>query len=248
MGKKIDGFVCTAAIAAGFYLYYHRSIESRVAALILAILSCIVAEKIYRRAAGMMQRTSWLQKRRIRKSADGALMHLACIAEEEALEKLSRLLNKSYGADFPIHLIQAHPSMTLSQQSVFDAWRTHRGEERLVICATCRSDPGCSLLASSLRAPRVALADAALLGQLIAEHPEGMLPPEQARCRPKLRLRRAAMLIFNRRNAPRCLLFSASMLLMYLLSANIYYLASALLLLFIALASLRQANRPAKLF
>ena len=66
--------------------------------------------------------------------------------------------------------------------------------------------------------------------------------------RAKLQLRRAAHLLVNRKNAPRNLMLSASMLLLYLFSGSAVYLFCALALLMLALVSLRHAPRPSKLF
>ena len=81
---------------------------------------------------------------------------------------------------------------------------------------------------------------------MIAEYPEGMIPENVPKA--PLRLRHAANLLINRKNAPRNLLFSVSMLLMYALTKNILYLISALFLLAVAFLSLRRKLRPQKLF
>lgn len=103
-------------------------------------------------------------------------------------------------------------------------------------------------MASTLKEPKVAIIDASTLSQLIAEHPEGLYRPEEKHERRKLRMKHILAMIFNRKNAPRCLLFSVTMLLMYLLGGNKWYLGSAMLLFFTGMVSLRHINRPAKLF
>ena len=248
MGKKIDRFVLTLAAAGAFYFYYRNAFHSRMLAIALALLSCAVAVKLLSRLLALAGRAPWMQRRRIRKSAGSAVMRLACMPRAEALEQLEALLRESYGGAFAVELIQAHPSTNLSQDRLFETWRAHRDDERLAVCATCACDSACRMLASSLREPKLALIDAGMLAQLISEHPERVPVQDEAQRRPRLRLRRAAALLINRKNAPRCLLFSGAMLLMYLISANAGYLVSSMALLFLALASLRRANRPARLF
>ena len=157
------------------------------------------------------------------------------------------LLKKSYAGEYAVELVQAPPSGSLSQRELFEVWKTHRDAERLAVCATCECDSSCRMLAATLRQPRIALIDAQLLAQLAAAHPGVLELPGEAQ-RPHRQLGRSLHLLINRKNAPRCFLFSVSMLILYALSANPYYLISSMALLFLALASLHRAPRPAKLF
>jgi len=82
----------------------------------------------------------------------------------------------------------------------------------------------------------------------MAEYPQTCFTFESEQKRHKLRFNRILQFIFNRQNAPRCILFSFSMLVMYVFSGSIWYLISSLFLLFVALSSLKKSNRPIKLF
>ena len=253
MGKKIDTFVLTLAAASGFYLYFRGAFRSRIAALALALLCCFVLVKLIRRIAAILRKGRFMQKHRVRRCAGSAVMELACRDAREVREKLSDLLRVSFAGECPdaliVELIQLHPSCNRPQDRLFDAWRAHRGEERIAVCATCAADADCRILAASLRAPRVALIDSGNLTQLIAEHPEGFDCADAAPSRRlRFRLSRVSSLLLNRKNAPRGLLFTLAMVLMYVFSANIAYLIAAMLLLFLVLASLHRAPRPAKLF
>lgn len=248
MGKKIDRFVLTLAAGSAFYFWFEHAFRNHVAAIVLALICCAVTVKTAKYIFALISRSSHLQKKQIRRHAGSIITHLACMPEEEAKNNLIKLIGKSYPGDYSVEIVQLYPSMTLPQEDVFRLWRNHLGEEKLVICATCRCDPACRMLASAMREPRIALVDAEHLAQLIAEHPEGMVAPGKRYERSKLRLMHILDLLINRKNAPRCMIFSTAMLLIYLMSANIWYLASAMLLLFIVLASFRRAPRPAKLF
>ena len=253
MGKKIDAFVLTLAAACGFYLYFCGAFHNRAVALILALVSCFALSKLVRRILAVAARGRFMQKRRVRKSARGAVMQLACGDAEEVRESLSGLLRASYASEcpdpLPMELIQLHPSTKLPQDRLFDAWRKHLGQDRLAVCCTCPADSDCRILAASLRAPRVALVDSGYLARLIAEHPEGFTHADAAPARrARLRLRRVASMLINRRNAPQGLVFTLALLLMYALSANIIYLIASMVLLFLVLASFHRAPRPAKLF
>ena len=248
MGKKIDLFVLQVALAAAFYLYFRGAFESRILAILLSLLCCFVLIRLRRRLLALLKNCRWMRRRSMRRGANGAVMRLACLPEEEAMSALTALLNKCYDAVPDIALVQQHPSLRLSEERVFELWRARRGKEHLAICATCRADDSCRALAASLRLPCVALVDASTLEQLICEHPEGLVAPRYKAVRTKLRFHRAAQLLVNRRNAPRNLILAASMLVLYLFSGSAIYLFSALALLLLALISLRHAPRPSKLF
>ena len=252
MGKKIDAFVLTVAATGGLYLYFLGAVKNRVVALLLALLCCAALGKLLKRLAAALSGCRFARRRRVRRCAGGAVMRLACMEDAEARERLSNLLRASYGADCPLELIALHPSCRLPRERLFDAWRAHRGEDKLAVCATCPADADCRALAATLKSPRVALVDAGMLRQLIAERPEGFdcgeaaSAPRRAKLLP--RLRRAWALLVNRRNAPRGLLFAAAMFAMYALGGSLAYLIAAMALLFLALASLRRPARPARLF
>lgn len=248
MGKKIDRFVLTLACAGAFYLYYQRAFHSRPIAIGLALLSCLVCARLLNRVFALASKGRFWQRRRIRKCAGSALMHIACQPREAAIEAMERLLRSCYDGEYTVELIQAHPSASLSQNQIFETWKAHRDAQRLAICITCTVSPECRMLAASLNTPKVALIDAPLLTRLITEHPEGMALSEEKRACPRRSLRRIAALLVRRKNAPRSLLFSGAMLTMYVLSANIFYLIFAMLLLFLALVSLKTPARPARLF
>ena len=85
-----------------------------------------------------------------------------------------------------------------------------------------------------------------MLSQMISEFPEGMVAENVKKS--GMRMRHALNLLVNRKNAPKNLLFSLTMLLMYYLTKNILYLVSAIFLLLLAFLSLRRKLRPHKLF
>lgn len=248
MGKKIDRFVLTSVFAAGLYFYFQSAFQNHVLALILALFCCATVIKTLHHIQKWFENTTWKQKRNLRRRSRSALMKFVCMEETAALEHIRRLLMAGYGWSEAIHLELLHPSMQLSHESIFNTWRTHRNTERIVICTTAKCASDAKTFASSLKSPRVALVDGEILSQLIAEHPEECFFDEPGRKRHTLHLRQMLQLILNRRNAPRCLLFAFSMLIMYVFSANIYYLVASLLLLFVALISLHRVSRPAKLF
>lgn len=248
MGKKIDLFVLQVALAAAFYLYFRSAFQSRIVALMLALLCCFVLLRLSKKLLSLLKNCRWMRRRAVRRGAHGAVMRLACLPEDEAISIVSALLNRSYGAVPELALVQQHPSLRLSEERVFELWRAHRGSAQLAICATCRADDPCRALAASLRAPKLALVDASALEQLICEHPEGLVAPREKTVRARLQLRRAVHLLVNRKNAPRNMVLAASMLLLYLFIGNAVYLFCALALLLLALISLRHAPRPSKLF
>lgn len=248
MGKKIDTFIISILAAAAFYFFYQRAFTNRLISALLAFLSFIVLQKTLRMLNRACSRMGWLKRRRLCRNARGAMLSLAALPGEEALKKLEALVKACYGGVQEIVLFQSHPSLILPPQRVFEAWKQHRGRERLVICTTCTADAACRRLAAGLKQPRIAIIDAGQLSQMIAEHPNGFTFEKCPAAKLRFQLSHITGLIFNRRNAPRCILVSLAMLGLYLLSARTAYLAAAGALMFAALASFRRVQRPARLF
>lgn len=248
MGKKIDAFVLTVLTAICFYLYFWQAMGNHALAIGAALLCCLVAVKTIKRVYGRIFSSRSMKKRRFRKQAEGIIMGLACADRDATANKLETLLHGCFPEQFNMELIQTHPDEQLSKNTVFEAWKHRRGEEKLVICATCSCDPEVHMMASSLSQPRVAIVDSERLMQLLAEHPEGFQPVEAKGSTSALRRQRLLQRTMNRKNAPRCILFGFSSLVMYVFSGNLLYLISAMLLFLIAFASFRRAPVRAKLF
>lgn len=248
MGKKIDRFVLTSCMAIALYFYFEAAFENRLLAFLLALFCCIMILKALRRAWAWFDSTAWQQKRRLRRKSGGMLMQLACMEETEAQEHILRLLHAAYGWESPIVLELLHPSTQLSRERIFDAWRSHRDWDKLLVCSTGKCTSETRMFTSSLKSPKVAVVDADVLAQLLAEHPSECIAVQPTKSKRLLQLNAIAQLIFNRKNAPRGILFASSMLVMYVFSGSVYYLFAALFLLFAALVSFRRADRPAKLF
>ncbi len=247
MGKKIDAFVATLLPGIFVWFYFSKHFENRLIPVAAAVLACILTGKLMRKIFGALRRIPYVHRRRIRRNAGAAMLRIACLPQEQAKDDIDSLLQKCYpGSEFSLEVIQQHPSLKLSEAAVFQAWKKHRGEDRLVICASCRTEPSVRAFAASLPLPKITLIDSDMLSQMIAEHPEGMLPENAAKA--PFRLKHAANLLFNRKNAPRNLIFSVSMLTMYSFTGNIFYLVSAILLIILAFLSLRRKLRPQKLF
>ena len=229
------------------YLYFSKRFKNKLLPIAAALLACILAGKLTTKAIGIVRRIPIIRKRKIRRNTGAAMLRIACLPQEQAHRDISQLIRKCYpGSEFTLEIIQQHPSLKLSEAAVFQAWKKHTDADRIVICASCRTDPVVRAFSASLPAPKIILIDSDMLSQMIAEYPEGMIPKSAPKA--PMRLRHAANLLINRKNAPRNLLFSASMLLMYFLTSNIFYIISALFLLIIAFLSLRRKLRPQKLF
>lgn len=247
MGKKIDGFIATLLPGAALWLYLSQRMENRAIVLALSAAACILFGKLFRKISALLLNTLPLRRRNARKNAGGAVLRLAALPAENALRDIRSLMEKCYpGEDCALEIIQQHPALKLSEGAVFQAWKKHAGEDRLAVVASCRAEPAVRAFAAGLSAPRVSLVDSDMLSQMIAEHPEGLIPEKATRSR--MHLRHAANLLLNRRNAPRNLLLAASMLMMFLLSSNYFYLGAALCLLALCFLSLRRKLRPRKLF
>lgn len=248
MGKKIDRFAFTSILAVFLFVYFYSAFKNTIVSVLLSLLCCVLLEKLYQRFRKSLSNASWHRKRELRRKSNSALMHLACMEKAEACGLISSLIKTCYHTDEYIELEQIHPSLQISPNRIFEYWRKHRDLSELIICTTGSCSSDARIMAESLKHPKVAVVDAAILSQLISEHPCGFYPPAEEKKKYKLQLKRLGSLIFNRKNAPRCILFSFSMMTMYIFSGRLFYLVFSLFLLFVALLSLRQPVRPAKLF
>jgi len=247
MGKKIDGFVVTLLPGIALWLYLTSRMQNRIVPIIAAVFASILFGKMLRKISIFLLNTLPVRRKIMRRNACGAILRLAALPEEQALSDLRELMKKCYpGEDYALEIVQQHPSLKLSEGAVFQAWKKHAGEARLALCASCRTEPTVRAFAAGFSGPKITIVDSDMLSQMIAEHPEGLIPEKTFRTR--MHLRHIANLLVNRRNAPRNLLFSASMLLMFLLTRNYFYLGSALFLLALCFLSLRKKLRPQKLF
>ena len=248
MGKKIDRFVLTSVLAAGLFLYFEAAFQNHVLAILLAVVCCAVILKTLAKLSRLICRTAWHQRKLLRMKSGSTLMQIACMDTEDARQIIQNLISGSYSHEAPVSIELLHPSMQIAETDVFRIWREFRGTDRLIICTSGKCSSEVRSFASSLKMPRLAIVDGDILSQLIAEHPEISLPTQIEKKRQLLKLKHLAQLLFNRRNAPRGLLFSFTMLVMYVFSGNGSYLFACLFLLFTALVSFRRVNRPAKLF
>lgn len=247
MGKKIDAFIASLLPGVFIWFYLSRRLENRLICFIAAVLTSLIMRKFIRNLLSLLGKIPFLRKHRLRKNTNAAIMRIASIPSEQAHEAISALIQKCYpDSDYPLEVLQQHPALKPSESAIFQAWRRHLGEKNLVICITCRTDPALRAFVSSLPAPKISLIDSDMLSQMIAEFPDGLITENAPKAR--FHLRHVANLLVNRKNAPRNLLFSASMLMMYLLVGNILYLASSLFLLAVSFLSLRRKLRPNKLF
>lgn len=249
MGKKIDRFVLTIGFAGVLYMLLRRQIANDAICILFAVLICCICTRLLRKVCGALQKCSYLQRAQIRRHSSGAIMNLACGNEEQVRNNIACMIHKVFQDDSTLEVIQYPPSSGLDQQILFECWKKHRGESKLIICATCKCDQQVRILASSLKNPKIALLDADGIKNIIAHCPEEMnLHEEESKVSGTARFQKIALLLFNRRNAPRCLLFSMSMLGIYLLNGRLVYLVASVLLLFCVFVSFHMRKRPLKLF
>jgi len=248
MGKKIDSFVLTVLIALVFYLYFFRCFENHIFALCASVFCCWIARKTCARLRTHIHSNDLFKKHRLKKLSSGIIMDLACDDHSAATEKIAALLEKYCNNTFEVALIQKHPSCKLDPNDIFELWKQYRGREKLVICATCPCSEEAKLQLRNYTNPQLALADSNALIQMIAEHPSDFMTETASVKARTYKQKRLSMHIFNRRNAPRCILFGFSSILMYIFSGNLLYLIASMSLFLLGLLSFKRAVRPVKLF
>ena len=108
-----------------------------------------------------------------------------------------------------------------------NAWKANRDVGRLVIAATCPCEPRAALYAGRLQNPVVAVVDSRRLIRLLRALPADALP-----CPPRHSLGDALQRLLagleSARYSPKTALLALSMLAVYLLTGNGWYLLPAL--------------------
>ena len=123
-----------------------------------------------------------------------------------------------------------HPEASMNAGDALNAWKAHRGEERLVIASTCPCEPRAALFARELRAPAVAVVDSRMLLRILRARPAGSLPEGRPPTL-KNRLRHLASRVACARVTPRNAFVALALLAGYLVGGNFWYLFSALAIL-----------------
>ena len=218
MGMRIDALALRAILLCGAYLLFVNAWHSVPLACALTFLCVILAGWILRG-----------RPRRRRVSARARLLALARLDEAEAEAILSPLLRARHpGQEFELCQILKHPSATLNAGDVLGAWKRKRGEERVLLAATCPADAEARAFARTLARPAVTLFDGAALASLLRDWDPGEsvdpLP------RPRLRERLASAL---RRPIPAKLaILGPALLALYLLRGQAGYLFAGLWICF----------------
>lgn len=247
MGKKFDRFIFSALLAVGFYLFYRGTFSGSALCIALALLSCAVCRGLIFRIGRLIGGTRWMQARRFRRKSNGILMRIATLKPDDADALAASLIKKTYQTDCGTVLLQKHPSATVSEDILFDLWKAHAGEEKIAVLATCRMSDSCRAMASGLNGPKLILFDGDAVTDLLARRPE-LCPDaeENPPVRLRLHLHRLKSAIFNRRNAPRCLLTALPMLAMHFITHSVPYLVCGCLLTLAAILSLPRRSGPVK--
>ena len=247
MGKIFDKIIFSSLLAIGFYFFYHGTFKSPALCIALALLSCAVCRSLLHKIFDLIRRTHWMQARRFRRQSKGVLMRIATLPKAEADAIAESLIQRAYHADCTACMLQKHPSATISEDILFDLWKSHTGKEKIAVLATCRMSEACRAMAAGLTVPRLILFDGDAVTDLLAEHPD--LCPEAAQTPPvrlRLRLYRLRAAIFNRKNAPRCITIALSMMMMHLITRSISYLICSCALMLTAVLSIARRSRPVR--
>lgn len=229
MGKTIDRIVALAAAALILYLLFARAFGSILPAYIASFVCCAALIRLMRRRAGKMRMTA--------AQAGTILRGWAYAPDEEARIHVERLLEVEPGGSALVYLSR-HPESAVSIGDVFNAWKKHLGEDRILIAATCHADAKARIYAASLKNPAVEIADAQKLIARIRR--SDLTPPSFPRGRALMdRLKRALTALPYRRSWRRNGWFGALLFGLYWLGGNPAYLFLGMSALFLAGIGLR---------
>lgn len=250
MGRKIDMLFFSALSAATGFLYFYWATHAFYMALVLTIAFEILLMILFHYIS------HWHSARNKRvQAARARIEQWLYMPYEEALSEAQECVRRNFpdgnaeGTEY--QLIQQHP-----QGQPFDAtqaivrWRdaAARNVKALVLLNTGRFDERARPVCETLRQPRVCLLDARQLNTLLLQTPSAApdaLPSAKHRWGS---WRVLGKHLVNRKRAPRCALYGALMLTLYLLLGTWTYLPIALFLLGLSALGMKRERLPSSLF
>lgn len=222
-GRWIDCFVASISGAALFYLLFLGAglgiaLSAALSFVSTVLLRYVIEHRPRRYALTLAQAEDALE----------AMLRMDEAQSNRAVKRLAEAARLPEGAEIVVHL--RHSSGRLSADDALQAWRAHRGEDRILIAATCAATQECRALASELRQPEVRLIDRPVLLRCLRRVGTDVPRDAPPSWRHRLRCRLASAL--RRRASPRVLLYGLGMLMLYLRSGRWMYLAASMILCF----------------
>ena len=227
MGKWLDRALLTSLAAAALYLLFLSAFGSILAAACMSFGCCGLILRAFRGKAGRMTRHQ----------AKTLLDSWAYGPDDDARASIARLSGIS-GANPKLVYLPKHPTASVSVSDVFGAWKSARGQNRLIIAAPCYSDSRARVFARTLQQPSAELLDAPRLISLIRR--SELKAPQIPRGRMILKRFRIILSgLPGRRPWYKSLGAGLALMLVYLVSGNAAYLILSVSTLFLAGVSIR---------
>ena len=220
MACFIDRAALSLLGAVAYYLFFLNALDS-IPLACGAAFACTALSRMLLRRLPVIHRATAAQAR-------GELLRIAGLSDEDAGEALKALLQRHWPREsFRLAPILKHPEATVSSGDVLNAWKANRDAGRLVIAATCPCEPRASVYARELRDPVIAIVDSRRLTRLLRALPADQLP-HLPRPTPGTVFMRLRACLESSRFSPRSVLLALSMLGVYVLTGNVWYLFPAL--------------------
>ena len=216
----IDRAALSLLGATAYYLFFLNATGSTPLAC-GAAFACTALSRMLLRGLPIVHRATAAQAR-------AELLRIAGLDDEAAVRALEALVQTRWpGESFRLTPVLKHPEATVSSGDVLNAWKANRDAERLVVAATCPCEPRAAFYAGELRGPVVAIVDSRRLTRLLRALPADQLP-HPPRPRPGAVIRRLWAGLESSRFSPDGALLALSMLGIYILTGNGWYLFPAL--------------------
>lgn len=220
MASFIDRVTLSLFGAAAYYLFFLNA-TGNIPLACGAAFACTALSRMLLRGLPLIHHTTAAQAR-------AELMRIAGLDDESAGHALEALIQKRWpGESFRLAPVLKHPEATMSSGDVLNAWKANRDAERLVVAATCPCEPRAAFFARELSGPVVAIMDSRRLTRLLRALPVDQLP-RPPRPRPGAVIRRLWAGLESSRFSPGSALLALSMLGIYILTGNGWYLFPSL--------------------
>ena len=248
MSRIIDRIVVTSLLAGALYMFFMGALHS----IPLAAASAFIAMACLKKLASRFPNMRINQKKRARDAARHELEKLALDPSDLARQRAIDQIREAYpdeAGDIDFIFIQRYPSgMPLSVDDVLAEWKRDRGNAKAVIITPVKATEQAFTLAASLDEPKIRLIDGPRLQSIIAAHFTGEIEPSKLSKRGVSRVFNAIMRAAKRAHVGKLAISGAMLTLLFMLTGATVYLATALILFFIAGISLKRRVHPRALF
>ena len=245
LGKRIDRLTLLGLMTGALYLFFMSAMKS----IPLAAASTFVSLTLLKKLARRIPESPRKRRQEAARGAKRRLEQLALDDPEESLCQLRQIIERAYPGEpegIPMEALLRHPSgRPVSADELIPLWKSHRGEEKLLVVTLSPAENRAKETVCRLSAPKTRLLDGKQLTALLMKQPP---EPQKAEAAEKSSAAKRLFHAACHAGTGKCALSGGGLFLLYFVTGSLTHLVSALLLLLIACFSLGNSRTPKRLF